>query len=70
MSEDYSKKQSRTTMNDNLLLDNIHVRLCALEEKFKEINGKLDKALKSRWISLAETIILAIALKVTAVLTL
>lgn len=70
MSEESSKKQSQITINENILMDNIHIRLCALEEKFKEINGKLDKALKSRWVSLAETIILAIALIVTAIVTL
>lgn len=70
MSEESSKKQSRATMNDNLLMDNMHIRLCALETKMDKINGKLDKALKSRWYSLAETIVLAIALIVTAVLTL
>lgn len=70
MSEEYSKKQSKITINDNLLMDNMHVRLCALEVKFDKIVEKLDKALKARWLSLAETVILAIALIVTAILTL
>jgi len=57
-------------MNDNLLLDNLHIRLCALETKVDKITEQLTKALKSRWISLAETIILAIALIVVSVLSL
>ena len=70
MSEESSKRQSRITINDNLLLDNMHIRLCALETKMDKIGEQLSKALKSRWISLAETVILAIALIITAVLTL
>jgi len=70
VSEDCLKKPVKITLNDNLLMDNMHVRLCALESKFDKMSDKLDKALKSRWISLVETIILAIALIVTAIVSL
>ena len=72
MSEDYSKNLSKDVkVNDNLLLDNIHLRLCIVEKNQDEQNKKLaeiEKKTKNKWLSLLETIIIATALIVTAIL--
>jgi len=79
MSKDSSKKQSKTeteiteaTINDNLLLDNIHVRLVSVETKVNKVEEDIEginKKVKNKWLSLIETIIIASALIVASVLT-
>lgn len=76
MSKDSSKKQSKTeteaTINDNLLLDNIHVRLVSVETKVNKVEDDIEginKKIKNKWLSLIETIIIASALIIASVLT-